>query len=104
MMIEKHEWGISMSNNLAICDDCGKEVSVNAKVCPNCGCVFSEPISVSHKVCAIVFSLFVPLVGFILGIIGLSKGDKVCCRIALILSILIGLFHLGYYSLLLLGA
>ena len=45
-----------MSNNLAICDDCGKEVSIHAKTCPNCGCVFEDSISVLHKVLAIVFS------------------------------------------------
>lgn len=60
-----------MSNNLAICDDCGKEVSVNAKVCPNCGCVFEDSISVSRKVLAIVFSFTIPLIGFILAVLGL---------------------------------
>lgn len=91
-----------MSNNLAICADCGKEVSVNAKVCPNCGCVFEDSISVSHKVLAIVFSFTIPLIGFILAVIGLSKRDKVCCRIALMLSLLFGIIHIGYYLLLLL--
>ena len=93
-----------MSNNLAICDDFGKEVSIHAKSCPNCGCVFEDSISVSHKVLAIVFSFIMPLIGFILALIGLSREDKVCCRIALIVSLILGVFHIGYFWLLLLGA
>ena len=42
-----------MSNNLAICDDCGKEVSIHANTCPNCGCVFEDSISVLHKVASL---------------------------------------------------
>ena len=93
-----------MNGNMMYCKDCGKEISKNAKVCPNCGCRYEDDVSISHKACAIGFSIIIPIIGFVLAIIGMYKGDKVCCRIALFLSILSWIIHIAYYSLCIMGA
>ena len=93
-----------MNGNMMYCKDCGKEISKNAKACPNCGCSYEDDVSISHKACAIGFSIIIPIIGFVLAVVGLYRGDKVCCRIALFLSILFGIIRIAYFSLCIMGA
>lgn len=75
--------------NMTVCSDCGKVISVNAKSCQNCGCVFEISVSDSYKAMTIIFTILFPLIGFILSLVGIVKGDKVCYRITVILSIIL---------------
>lgn len=87
------------------CRECGKEISSQAKVCPNCGCQvhsgtppmnFNQPVLNNNKtsglsIAALVFSILgiTFFIGAILSIIDLCKKDgrkKTCSIIALVIS------------------
>lgn len=68
------------------CSKCGNEIDNEALICPKCGCATAnmeaQKSTVSDVVsgetstmatCAIVFAILIPIVGFILGIIGVVK-------------------------------
>lgn len=75
------------------CQNCGNEINDNAVVCPKCGCptennggnnvsaasaVSNAPVIENGEKrtladCALVFSILMPIVGIILGIIGTVK-------------------------------
>lgn len=72
------------------CQKCGNEIEDSAVVCPKCGCptennnFSASPVSSNVPIiengekrtladCAIVFSILIPIVGLILGIIGIAK-------------------------------
>ena len=69
------------------CQKCGKEIHSDAVVCIHCGCSVnrgSSPLtqqtprrevleSSSTANCALLFAFLVPIVGLILGIIGVNK-------------------------------
>ena len=61
------------------CAKCGKEIHDEAVICPHCGCGVSNRSVAAPKVetptlslIAIIFAFLAPLVGLILGIIGLN--------------------------------
>ena len=65
------------------CSHCGKQVSNEAYVCPNCGCLvggraaveevkYKNGIAVAGFICAFIM----PLLGWIFGGIGLSRAKK----------------------------
>lgn len=77
------------------CTKCGKEVPSDAKVCPNCGAVVEEvnetpvveakPVEAPKKskvlvlsivlsVVGSVVSLFIPIIGYVLGAITIGSG------------------------------
>ena len=95
------------------CPECGKQISESASACPNCGApVTQETIQRGKELMqeqirkensfthvdlgglAMIFSVFIPIVGFILGIVAIVKGMVRRGVYALILS---GIFGLLYY-------
>ena len=66
-----------------ICSNCGQEIADMAVVCPNCGTptnAQNQPVfdagEEKANVGLIILSVFVPIVGLILGIMEISKGNK----------------------------
>ena len=67
------------------CSKCGKQIMDEAVICPGCGCAVegaTNPVvaannaqgeSSSLATSAIVFAILMPIVGLILGIIGVGK-------------------------------
>jgi len=66
-----------------ICPNCGREIADMAVVCPNCG----TPVSPQNQpninmgeekanVGLIILTVFFPIVGIILGIVEMNKGNK----------------------------
>lgn len=66
------------------CKNCGKEINNNAYVCPNCGVlVKSAPTEVVAKkesntkaLVGFILAFFLPIVGLILGIMGLKASNE----------------------------
>ena len=64
---------------IMFCSNCGKEISDKAYICPNCGVKTNASADAendqlrSMSIAAIVLTFFVPIVGFILGIVVLAK-------------------------------
>ena len=75
---------------MKFCSKCGKQIMDEAVICVHCGCQVASvnnTTSSSHSVnsvgypeesktlstCAIVFSFLIPILGFILGIIGACR-------------------------------
>lgn len=91
------------------CRDCGHEVNQNAFVCLNCGVLIDEKVQqqksqtndgTSLGIIGLCFSLFIPLVTWIVSGIGFSqssqadnKRGKTLNLIALILSGVAALFY-----------
>lgn len=86
------------------CRKCGKEIDDEAMICPFCGCATSNLQSDGNNeniakedssiaILSIVFAAFIPIVGFILGIIGIRKykngKNKKKCIIAITLSVVV---------------
>lgn len=86
------------------CSKCGKELMDEAVICVNCGCaVVNEQTANQTAVqnressgtanCALVFSFLCPIVGLIIGIVGLCKYKeqklRKRCTTAIVVSILI---------------
>lgn len=84
------------------CSKCGKQIDDEAMICPECGCATSnyksnnsngtsEEEKNTMATLAIVFAVLIPLVGLILGIIGVCKYQnekyKMKCVTAIVLSI-----------------
>ena len=105
------------------CSKCGKEISDDAVICPNCGVPTSNYKGASTKpksnsddasnvntmsIIALVMSFFVPLVGLIMGVIYVRKAvaiddesSKKKCMAAIwismacfVLTILISIFYM----------
>lgn len=63
------------------CGKCGKEINNEAVVCPHCGCAVAGKAVVKNRsgetstlsMLAVVFAFLAPIVGLILGIIGMSS-------------------------------
>ena len=64
------------------CQKCGKELFDEAVICPNCGCAVAAEAMKMQKAAtengglasaAMVFAFLMPLVGFVLGLIGSVK-------------------------------
>jgi len=68
------------------CSNCGKEMSDEAYVCTDCGCLLKEEPIVEEKkekekangmaIAGFVCSFFVPILGWVFGGIGLSRAAK----------------------------
>jgi len=107
---------------LIFCPDCGKEVSDNANICPNCAYPLSKlrnqtqefaPVYQNNQLIIagyifaflsfFIFPIFFMLVGIILGIINLVKGAIGHGILQIILSLIFGLLgtFIGILSLLL---
>ena len=84
---------------MRFCSRCGKQINEEAAICIYCGCAVEGSYGSRGEersglsTCAVVFSILVPIVGFVLGIIGAciyrDKGLKAKCVTAIILSICI---------------
>lgn len=88
------------------CQKCGKEINDDAVVCVGCGCSVQQKSSVSDNQstkeakesnstanCALLFAFLLPIVGIIMGIIGVCKYKtpkyKQRCITAIIVSIVV---------------
>lgn len=80
------------------CSKCGKEIMEEAVICPGCGCKVegsnNGEMSSSLANCGFVFAFLIPLVGLILGIIGINKYQndieyKNRCIAAIIISVIV---------------
>lgn len=84
------------------CEKCGKKIDDNAMICPECGCATSNFRSNRNigtvgeekstlATLSIVFAVIMPIVGLVLGIIGVCKYQneeyKERCNLAIKLSI-----------------
>lgn len=96
------------------CIECGKEISDKADACPNCGFkldldsrvkgneMMKEQIKKKerHKndfgLIALLLAVLIPIVGFIMGIIGTVKGKTYC-----MIAILVSVFSFVAYSMIL---
>lgn len=93
------------------CKNCGKEISDNAYVCPNCGVKVAAdaPKQKNNKaLIGFIFSFFIPLVGLILGILGYKDSQKmndegrglaiaaiVISAISLVINIIVSIVYIG---------
>ncbi len=63
------------------CTRCGRALHYDAVVCPNCGCAVGRTIVRNETngmaIAGFILSFFIPLLGFIFGIIGLHKAKEV---------------------------
>jgi hypothetical protein len=106
---------------LIYCPDCGKEVSDSASNCPNCAyplsrlknkVVSNTPIYKNNELVItgyitvflslFIFPIFLMIIGIILGIINISKGDTLHGILQIALSLIFGTLgtFLGFLSLL----
>ena len=78
------------------CLYCGREIMPDTVICPNCGCtnaVKSPERSESRRLarCAMIFAFLLPVVGLILGIIGVctyqSSSHKSTCGFAIAIAV-----------------
>ncbi len=71
------------------CPECGKEISDKAEKCMNCGVELTDELKFQgyklmkakkedhqYGLVAILFALLLPIVGFILGIVGVVKKER----------------------------
>ena len=107
---------------MAYCVKCGSEIPANSKFCSQCGAPadgpasqytnveqptsapaygYQYPVAQEGKalgICAIVFGVLIPLVGFICGIVGMTtykeESNKSLATIGLIVSIVCFLLYL----------
>ncbi|MGG7036712.1 MAG: zinc-ribbon domain-containing protein [Flavobacterium sp.] len=96
--------------SLIHCPDCGKQVSDNANICPNCAYPLSNlknnvtkisPITKNNELVVVgyiavflslfIFPIFFMLVGLILGIINLTKGETGHGILQIVLSLIFGI-------------
>lgn len=66
---------------MKFCPGCGNRISSNSVVCPYCGVQVGYMQTYERKtngtaIAAIILSFFIPLIGLILGGIGLKKSHK----------------------------
>lgn len=103
------------------CSKCGNEINDMAVVCPNCGCptgnatnTVSQPVKSTNApkleneekptlaTCALVFSILMPIVGLICGIVGAVKYQteelKKKCVIAIPISIVVWVIGMIIFS------
>ena len=91
------------------CSKCGKEIHDQAVVCTGCGCAVKQnedkmSVENSNKQkressstanCALLFAFLIPIVGFIMGIVGCVKYQtptyKNRCIVAIVLSVVVWL-------------
>ena len=95
---------------LIFCPDCGKEVSDNANICPNCAYPLSKlrnqpqpftPVYQNNQLVIagyiavflsfFIFPIFFMIIGIILGIINLTKGAIGHGILQIILSLIFGI-------------
>lgn len=75
------------------CQTCGKEIHDNAEICPYCGCRVTQLETAGLAVAALVLTFIMPLIGFILGCVGVAqyknKTYRSMCKFASIFPIAI---------------
>lgn len=91
------------------CSKCGKELMDEAVICVNCGCAVANeqtanPTAVQNREssstanCALIFAFLCPIVGLIIGIVGLRKYKdqrlRKRCTTAIVISIVIWILGL----------
>ena len=91
------------------CSKCGNEIDDEAMICPKCGCATANMGNMKKSssqsdessglaTCAIVFAILMPIVGLILGIVGVCKYEdenlKKKSISAIILSIVIWVIYI----------
>lgn len=82
------------------CPECGKEISDTSDKCVNCGYVLNHSAKHEKKESgngslgniSIAFAFLIPLVGFIIGIVGACKREKNSVY-GIVLSILMPIFY-----------
>ena len=87
-MINKNITNGGLYMALIKCPECGAEMSDRAVSCPKCG-YQDKAENMAICICAIVFSVIFPVIGFILGIVTLFIGNRAYGRIAIIISIVL---------------
>lgn len=99
------------------CPKCGKEINDEAVVCIGCGCSVKStqsattaptsthkpvPESSSTANCALLFAFLIPIVGLIIGIVGVCKyktpSYKSKCTTAIVVSIIVWIISLAIVS------
>ena len=94
------------------CSKCGKQLKDTTVTCPECGSVINNTQAENYvefmhvhqpeepsgfSTAAIVFAILIPLVGFVLGMIGYNQYETPSyqkkCKIAIILSIAMWIFQ-----------
>lgn len=97
------------------CKNCGKEISDNAYVCPNCGVKVATETAPRQKnnkaLIGFIFSFFIPLVGLILGILGYRDSQEmndegrglaiaaiVISAVALVINIIVSIVYISALS------
>ena len=85
----------------AFCFNCGSKISKYAEICPKCGCkntnnplnkekknrVEKKSVSLGFIVVTYLMALFLPIVGFICGIVIMCKGEVAHGILAIIISL-----------------
>lgn len=97
------------------CTECGKQISDTVSNCPNCGMVMTEEKKFEgYKLIqkdknkpgiglySVLFGIFIPIVGFILGIVGLVKKEKYSVY-GIFISILMPILYYFLYIYILAG-
>lgn len=93
------------------CGKCGKEINNEAVVCPHCGCAVAGKAVVRKRggetstlsMLAVVFAFLAPIVGLILGIVGMSSYNdeslRKKCKGAIFISLgmFLAYFMLGFF-------
>ena len=74
------------------CKNCGKEISDNAYVCPNCGVKVATETAPRQKnnkaLIGFIFSFFIPLVGLAIAAIVISA-------VTLVINIIVGIVYIS---------
>lgn len=74
------------------CKYCGKEIHEKAVICPNCGCATGEPFQtkqpfgVGAMIGLILLTIFIPLVGIIVGAVNLKYEERKGQAMALLIT------------------
>lgn len=103
------------------CQKCGKEINDEAVICVGCGCPVtpvqsstpsastisssnSKPVQESNSTanCALLFAFLIPIVGFIMGIVGACKyktpSFKSKCITAIVISVIVEIILIAIIS------
>ena len=73
------------------CQNCGKEIYDNTAICPYCGCKTPNHENQGLAIAAFVLAFIMPLIGFILGCVGVgqyqNKSNRGLCIAAIVLPL-----------------
>jgi len=77
---EEHEKNEEHSDETKFCQNCGSRIDVKAEICPKCGVRVALPEAQAPtggvELLLYLIALFIPIVGFIISIIYLTRPSK----------------------------